>query len=706
MTEQAPAMSVYAGVRVLEWLCEGIAAPYATRFLADHGADVVKVEAPSGDPYRAETGFPTLNRGKRSVRSPERVDELIPKADLIVVDRPGLVLWLRERNPGAAIVTMPPWGERGPKVHDPASPNLVAAATGIFWNQQSYSEAPIELVVPLVGYAAGCLGAVAAAAGLFARARDRVAPTYEVSWVAAAAALQLGVEIQPVDEAPVERAGSAPMGSKGRVPCYRLFEAADGLWFFCACGTPRFFQRLLEVIGRADLIGDERLPAPPWGLMAPDAVAFSAPILEDAFASRPRHEWLKLLAEADIPAQPVQTRAEFAASSVARHNQLLVTVADPERGEVTMGGVPLVVEAAPGVIAGPAPRLGEHTDAALTEWGSAPPVQALPQADADEGPLHDLAVLDLSSFIAGPLVGRHLGMLGADVIKVEAPTGDPFRAFGAPFASWNQGKRSIVADLQSPEGRDTAHRLARRADVAVENFRVGVSQRLGVDAATLMALNPDLVYLSSTGYGVDPAMDGIPAFDPLLQALGGIMAAQGGMAASGDGAEPVFLTVAVHDVITPMISTFGVVAGLHHRLQTGTGQLVRTSLAQTAVAAQAAEYTSFAGSAEPTLGGWDYAGGCEPTDEPGEWRYVEGGRSVSVERFGLINSPLARDNGLATQFDHPEWGRMWTLGQVIQGAGPHPQRGPTLGEHTAEVLAELAADPGVAAPAPAPSTVL
>ena len=122
--------------------------------------------------------------------------------------------------------------------------------------------------------------------------------------------------------------------------------------------------------------------------------------------------------------------------------------------------------------------------------------------------------------------------------------------------------------------------------------------------------------------------------------------------------------------------------------------MVRTSLAQTAVAAQAAEYTSFAGSPAPPLGGWDHQGGCEPTeDQPGEWRYVEAGRSVPIERFGLINSPLAHDNGLATTVDHPEWGELWMLGQLIGGAGPHPRRGPTLGEHTAEVLAELGAPP-------------
>jgi crotonobetainyl-CoA:carnitine CoA-transferase CaiB-like acyl-CoA transferase len=683
---------LYAGVRVLELGCGGIAAPYATQFLADHGADVVKAEPPEGDPYRADPGFPTLNRGKRSVfagAAARVADEaLLRVADVIVVDRPGLGRGLRAANPGAVVVTMPPWGEAGRMSGTAGSPNLVAAATGIFWNQQSYSEAPVELVVPLVGYAQGMLGAIAAAAGLFARERDGVAVTYEVSAVAASAALQVGFETQAVAEPVLERAGSAPMGAKGRVPCYRLFEAADGRWFFLACGTPRFFERLLEVIGRPDLIGDPRLPAPPWGLTDPDAVAFAAPLLEEAMASRPREEWLELLARADIPAQPVQTRTEYLASSLVRHNQLMATIDDPHRGPVDMPGVPLLLEAIPGRIAGPAPLLGEHHAEVRAEWGAAPATSPLPPQPPDHAPLHDVAVLDLSSFIAGPVVGRHLAMLGADVVKIEAPGGDPFRAFGAPFSAWNQGKRSAVIDLQTAEGRRRVHRLASRwADVAVENFRVGVSARLGVDAATLRALNDRLVYLSSTGYGTDPAFDGVPAFDPLLQALGGIMAAQGGMAETGDGNEPVFLTVAVHDLVTPLLSTFGVVAALHHRLRTGAGQVVRTSLAQAALAAQAAEVTHFAGRPAARLGGWDHHGGCVRATD-GTWRYVEDGEEVAVERFGLVNSPLAADNGLVAGYDHPEWGQVRQLGQLIGGAGPHPSRGPALGEHS-EAIEEL-----------------
>ena len=283
------------------------------------------------------------------------------------------------------MVSMPPWGERGPAVDDPATPDLVAAAAGIFWNQQSYTEAPVHLVVPVVAYGTGTLGALALAAGLLARERDGVAPTYEVSWVAGAAAIQLG---DTQGDGPVEeRPGSAPMGSKGRVPCYRLFEAGDGRWFFLACGTPRFFERLLHVIGRPDLVGDPRLPDPPWGLVDPDALAFLVPILEGAFATRPRAEWLAALGEADIPAQPVQTREEYVASDLAAANRLVIELDHPDLGPLAMMGVPLVMEAAPGRVRRAAPRLGEHTDEVRAELADAGPERRR-RAPAPFGPAH------------------------------------------------------------------------------------------------------------------------------------------------------------------------------------------------------------------------------------------------------------------------------------------------------------------------------
>jgi crotonobetainyl-CoA:carnitine CoA-transferase CaiB-like acyl-CoA transferase len=684
---------IYRGVRIVE-LAAGIAGPFATMFLADHGADVVKVEPPGGDHYRSEPGFQTFNRNKRSVVVDDPTP-LVATADVVVTDRPGHAAELRRHAPGAVIVSLPAWGERGPLVGAPATADLLAAATGIMWNQQSYSEAPVHIVVPFVPYATATLGALAIATGLYARARHGWAPTYEVSQVAGAAALQLE-QFRLGDEVE-ERDGSAPMGSKGRVPIYRLFRAGDDRWFFLACGTVRFYERLLEVIGRPELRDHPLLPAPPWGLMALDAIAFIAPILEETFETKPRDEWLRLLRAADIPAQPVQSRAEFLASPLCAANGLDVRVDHPDLGPVDMMGVPVVMEAAPGRVARHAPRLGEHTDEVLAEPVRTPP----PPAPAGDGsPLAGVRVIDLSSFIAGPVVSRHLAMLGADVVKVESPAGDPFRAFGPPFANWNQGKRSIVIDLTAPAGRELLDRLVDRSDVVIENFRPGVAERLGADHRRLRARKPELVFLSSPGYGDDEAMADAPAFDPLMQALGGLMFAQGGLAADGsgfaaavDGAEPVFLTVPIHDVVTPIIGAFGLVSALYHRARTGEAQRVRTSLAQATVVVQAAELTRYRGSAPTLAGGFDFRGPAEDrccVEGEDGWWFQDGPHRAPIVRTGLVNQAIAADNDLLVSHDHPAFGPLTSFGQLVVGAGPPPDRAPLLDEHRDQILTELA----------------
>ncbi|MCP4223575.1 MAG: hypothetical protein GY773_09560, partial [Actinomycetia bacterium] len=192
-TEGASGSEVYDQIKVLE-LATGIAGPYATMFLADNGADVVKVESRAGDPYRSDPGFQTINRNKRSIVIDDVMESddgqaLIRVADVIIVDHPGQGPILRALNPRAVIVTMPPWGERGPLVDAPTSRTILHAATGIAWSQQSYGEVPVDIVVPVASYGAGVLGALAASTGLLVRAQRGVAPIYEVSGVAGAAAI-------------------------------------------------------------------------------------------------------------------------------------------------------------------------------------------------------------------------------------------------------------------------------------------------------------------------------------------------------------------------------------------------------------------------------------------------------------------------------------------------------------------------------------
>ncbi|MFN0027542.1 MAG: CoA transferase [Acidimicrobiales bacterium] len=677
--------AIFDGVRVVE-LASGIAGPYAAAFLADLGADVVKVEDLAGDPYRAQAGFQSLNRSKRSVVAAP-VAALVATADVVITDLPGHAWSLRRQAPTAVIVTVPPWGERGPLVHDAATPSLLAAACGMAWNQQSYTEGPVHLVLPLVPYATAALAANAAAAGLLARLRYGVAPTYEVSQVAGAGAFQL--EQFRIDDRVEERSGSAPMGAKGRVPIYRTFRCADGQWLFVACGTVRFYERLLELIGRPELRHDPRLPNPPWGLMDLDAIAFIAPLLEATFETKDRAEWLRLLREADIPNQPVQTREEFAASSLCRSNELTVTVEHPELGPVRIGGRSVRFAVGEGGRLRRAPLLGEHDAEVAAELDAATGADGaveLSWPGQGPAPLDGVRVLDLASFIAGPVVSRHLAMLGAQVIKVEAPTGDPFRAFGEAFANWNQAKRSIALDLTTDADRALLHRLVSRADVVVENFRPGVAARLGADYDTLRAINPDLIYLSAPGYGVDPELAGAAAFDPLLQCLGGVMHSQGGED------EPVFLTPPLHDVMVPLLGSFGVIAALHHRDAGHGGQRVITSLAHASLACQMAELTRFAGSPEPLVGGFDYKGPLPHQgliEDGGGWVAVDGDLRVGVSKTGLVNSELATANELLVTHHHPTFGRQCAFGQLVRGAGPAPSRAPLLDEHRAEILAEL-----------------
>ncbi|MEC9058563.1 MAG: CoA transferase, partial [Actinomycetota bacterium] len=256
----------FSGIRVIE-LTEGIAGPYAARFLADQSADVIKVERIEGDSYRSEPGFQVLNRNKRSVVV-EDDTELLKTADVVIVSDAAEADRARSVAPGSVIVAMPTWGSAGPMTDESGSWQQVAAATGIAWNQVSWTEGPVHVVLPLASYGAGMLGALAVAAGLYAREAHGSAPTYEVSEVAGSGVMQIGDFWSP--EIPKERDGASPLGPAGRAPAYRPFRTADNSWFFVACGTYRFYRSMLEAIERLDLLDDPRLPNPPWGLIEPD----------------------------------------------------------------------------------------------------------------------------------------------------------------------------------------------------------------------------------------------------------------------------------------------------------------------------------------------------------------------------------------------------------------------------------------------------
>lgn len=217
------------------------------------------------------------------------------------------------------------------------------------------------------------------------------------------------------------------------------------------------------------------------------------------------------------------------------------------------------------------------------------------------GPLDGLLVADFSRVLAGPYCTQMLSDLGAQVIKVERPgVGDDTRSWGPPFVegfstyflSVNRNKRSVALDLASDDGRHDAWLLATRADVLVENFRMGAMDQFGLGYATLRDHNPGLVYCSISAFGYqDPHH--LPGYDFLVQAMSGLMSITG----QPDG-EPTKVGVALVDVLTGMNAAIGVLAALQERARSGKGQRVDTNLMSSALSAlvnQASGYLNTSG---------------------------------------------------------------------------------------------------------------
>jgi crotonobetainyl-CoA:carnitine CoA-transferase CaiB-like acyl-CoA transferase len=196
-------------------------------------------------------------------------------------------------------------------------------------------------------------------------------------------------------------------------------------------------------------------------------------------------------------------------------------------------------------------------------------------------PLQGLLVADFSRVLAGPLASMFLADLGAVVIKVERPgTGDDTRSWGPPYVgpvttyytSVNRNKRSVTLDLADPGDLGLARRLARRADVLLENYRPGKLAAFGLDATTLAGENPGLVYCSISGFGTAAGAH-LPGYDFVAQAVGGLMSITG-----EPGALPTKAGVALVDVLTGLHATIGILAALRERERSGRGQVVEVNL--------------------------------------------------------------------------------------------------------------------------------
>jgi crotonobetainyl-CoA:carnitine CoA-transferase CaiB-like acyl-CoA transferase len=378
------------------------------------------------------------------------------------------------------------------------------------------------------------------------------------------------------------------------------------------------------------------------------------------------------------------------------------------------------------------------------------------------GPLAGLKVIELAHIMAGPVCGRMLADLGADVIKVERiPGGDASRGFlppdlggeSAAFMMLNRNKRGIALDLKTDAGREVVRRLARRADVVIENYRAGTLERLGLGYETLRQDNPGLILCEISGFGRTGPYAGIGGFDLIAQGYSGLMSITG----EGPGRPPVKCGPPLTDITAGILGAMGVLAAYVHRQATGEGQRVDTSLFeagvtqtywQSAIALASGASPGPLGSAHPlsapyqafeTSDGWVNVGASseetwrrliQALDRPELGRDARFARNADrmghlpelvtqlgpefkkrstadwverLERAGvpagpvltiqeMLQHPQTAAREMLTDVPHARLGTVRTLGFPIRlTATPAEVRraAPVLGEHTKEVLREV-----------------
>ena len=385
---------------------------------------------------------------------------------------------------------------------------------------------------------------------------------------------------------------------QGGLPAYRMYPCADGKWIHIGCLTREFWDKLAVALELFDLATQPQFAAAPTGWNNDQDRELAIELIGQRLREQPRSHWLTALEAGDVPAAPVLTTQEYMDLPQVRQSGLVVEVNDPVLGKMEQVGLVLGFSETPGKVRGPAPLLGQHTgdDPEALFQSQTGPKDPNGASNLPKHALDGIRVLDLSSFIAGPLGPMALSDLGADVIKVEPVTGEGGRTLPFLLLGGNRGKRSIAIDMKAPQSKQVLTRLLASCDVVVHNMRVGVAERLGIDYGAVRRLRPGVIYVHSTAYGATGPDSLKPGFDPLFQSMSGITARQG----AGAG-HPVFLRTPVCDDTNGMLLAVAVLMALYHRDRTGQGQKIDMSLLNTGGFANSGHFIRYPGLTERPL---------------------------------------------------------------------------------------------------------
>ena len=543
-----------SGVEVVDFGL-GLSASIVSRMLADMGARIHRIEPAAGDPfYNVYAAYPTWRRGATVSRAGTVEDavalhaDMLTAADICIVggeEFPGLA-WrpaveaLERQYPRLIILDIGSHVHGAGNAATPAVDLLVQAYSGLAHEQ--YSDRPMIYALPAPSYGAALLGLLGLSAALVGRERTGKGQIVRTS----------------LYEGALSWLGHIWYLSKHSDRSMDLVVPKDVHQLIFRCVDEKYVQFALTTgTARADIyrvlgINDEN-GAPQRGLpeMAKGSRNFYGDIdlLQSHISKWKRSDLLERLWECNMAAEPVQEPGAGWEDTQVVHNGTIWSEPDGTR------------------------RVGLPFTADIHDNSRLP---AAPLVDHEAPPLSGLRVIDFGTFAAGPHASMLLAELGADVIKVESPVGDPIHAVYRPYSTSNRGKRNLALDLKKPAGLEIAQRLCRNADIVHHNFRPGVAERLGIDAAALQRIKPSLIVQENSGYGASGPRCRNAGIDYSFQALCGHE-----VAAGGKGGEPTCYNSTTVDFAAGMLGAIATAAAVYHKIRTGEAATLRTNLLDT-----------------------------------------------------------------------------------------------------------------------------
>jgi crotonobetainyl-CoA:carnitine CoA-transferase CaiB-like acyl-CoA transferase len=578
------------GVRVIDLTTE-IAGPYCTKVLADAGADVVKVEAPDGDPMRSWGSgalFEFLNTSKRSVHGHWR--DLLANADILVADTPLAVPALMADHPGLVVVTITPFGCDGPWADRPSTEFTLQAACGSTGQRGLPEQPPLSAGGRIGEWVTGTYAALGTIAAFREATRSGLGEHVDVAMLDC-----MAVTMITYSSVFASFSGWPDQRGTGRVIEVPSVEPTKDGYVNVTTNSAQQFQDFLIMIGRPDLLADEELPNATLRFARRDEFLG---IVADYTTEHTTEEFLDQAALLRIPSGPV-----LDGSTVPHFEQFEARgVFQPSpSGRFVQPRVPFSISGIEARPFQPAPENG--SDTGTVDW-SAPRLTGDPAGDGWQLPLHGIRVIDCTAWWAGPAATNVLACLGADVIKVESvkrpdymrfasakpPTEPDWWEWGPLFHGVNVGKRGITLDLTAPEGVEVFEKLVKTADMLVENYTPRVMEQFGLGWDRLHEINEELIMVRMPAFGLSGPWKDRTGFAQTMECLTG-MAWLTGFA---DG--PPVLVRGACDPLAGMHSVIAGLLALIERDKSGGGRLAETVMVEAALNAAAEQVVEFGAS--------------------------------------------------------------------------------------------------------------